>query len=799
MAVCFYITVLVVFTLLSPMRTTDKNDYKNSAKSITKSWMAYLTYTVERWLQNTELTIVQYWQEVRYPVRRLISWCEPTLDHNAYGNETKLQIHIRRWRPCGYGFYHSLNRRHRAMLTWTEIQVYRMYYLHFVFLYFELDDSNDTCQHSALHIMKATISKKKTTWTKISKYCGCREPWNVTIESSMAAFYVNHVNVYRLLNITMKYVTFDRSLKWLYRTDPNVTHIFFASHLVMKVFQIDTVQHQWIIKVDLGFVQRLETLWISRTVKFLHIFDGLKKWFPLVISDRREDVNFNKTINRTTRYFQSHMVLIIDNPVFNDTLMKLTFGRWKIDTFHLRLNTETHFSSSDQIIYSVFSLKPDQGMFPVLIMTFRKFQGWNLGGCNYGGYAIQQNIDDPLISPTTIGPFCSTTSPRYEYTSQNVLPEIVMNNRTAHLIIYGNGLMYAIDLDIEIDVSPCEGMFEPLLMWYPDHGNTRLIPDDVLTTTFATVSLEVLYSNMTPPLYIITFQNISRCFFMQSFSYPNRKRIYYDILLRGDFKTWYYKPPRYIEKWIHGSYGNVWVKFIRLHEKPVWRQFTVSSRMNVLDILQVSFEHYTGEAYDYVNFLTIFTPVKETVSCVNSNDELTTPPKFIKYKGNILATTYKSCFLNMLEAKSTYAYVLNSKLSVHQYTSKSNWYIHFLKVGCDKIPTQEWDTITTRLTVDSQLMTSHTVDFVKDEVYLESRHSSMSFVYRRRQNCTSVVMRYRDVSINLLASYIEMDNHGRARIRVNIITCTEHTLIYIYIYIYIQINSQKFCIAWQIY
>ena len=769
MPMCFYVTALVVLTLVSAKEATDRRDYMNTSTSRAKSWMTYLTYTVKEWLQDTELAMVQYWQEVRHPIRRLISWCEPSLDHNMYSNETKLQIHLRRWGPCGYGFYHLLTIRYSIMVSWAEIQVPSMYYIHFIFLFFEVDDSNNQCHNSALTLMKGTITEDKTTWTEVSRYCGYREPWNATIESSIAAFYINQKNVYRLINMTVKYVTIDRPLSWLYHADPNVTYLYLVEPLQLRIFHNGKFQRQWVIKVYLGFVQRLDTLWIASKVKYLNIFDGLKKWFPLFIFNRRASASFNQTFNCTTQYFQSLMILDVDSTVFNDTLMKLTFRRWKMDIFDLRTNTETYFNSSDQITYSVFSIKPDQGMFSTLYMVFRKFQGWNLGGCNYGGYAIQQNIDDPILIPTIIGPFCSATSPRYEYTSQLLLPQIVMNNRTAHLIIYGYSHMYTIDVVIKIYLSPCEGIFEPLLMWYPDHGNTRLILDDVLSTTFATVSLKVFYSNKTSPLHMISFRNVSKCFYMQTMSYPTRKMIHYDIVFeKGDIQMKYYRPPSYLEEWVHRLYAMIWIKFTRPYERPAWRQFRITSIVKILDIKQLNIEHYTGEAYDYVSYFSVFEPITETVLCLDSDDTPTTPHKLISHKGIIYLTTYMSCMISMDALNATYVYVLQSKLSTQQYTSKSIWYIHYLRVDCIKTSSEGWDVLTTRLTVDHGYVTSHSIDLIKSEVYLESYHNIMSFVYRRRQQCKSVVMRYRDVSVNLLASYIEMNKQGRARIKVNI-------------------------------
>ena len=243
--------------------------------------------------------------------------------------------------------------------------------------------------------------------------------------------------------------------------------------------------------------------------------------------------------------------------------------------------------------------------------------------------------------------------------------------------------------------------------------------------------------------------------------------VYYNILLKkADAVIYHFLPLRYEDSWGHLPYGFISVIFIHDYGEPRMQKFTITNVFSVYDVQRIGIEHYTGEAYDFVIFFAEFTPMKKTLCVSESSNKNEVSKRFIENRGYIYASTYKNCILNMIKANSTYVFALTSKLP-RWYTSKSIWYLHFQKVGCEKNAT-EWDTLTTRLTVDNSHMTSHTVDFIKEEVFLESYHRSLSFVYRKRQPCKEVVLTYRDVSENLLATYIAMDNQHRARIKVNI-------------------------------
>ena len=608
----FLFTLVTLPMTIASMAISDKYDHvENSSLNNTKNWMTYLTYALKNWLHNTMFTNVQYLQEVRYPITHMIEWCKPPQLKEPNSIRRKSIFHYRTWAPCGYLMF-TMDRMKSVedhIVHW--ITVHRLFYIHYVFLTFEVEDSGITCEYSTVYILKPrNMDSLHQSWPVVAGYCGYREPWNITVEASRSVLYIKQINAYRSINITVKYATFHKSLKGFYPPEEKDTHLFLTSHQTLTFTQISKLQHQWVIKVDLGFVQNFKLLWMSEAVHHLNIFDGIKKLFPLFVFNRKESLSFNTTVHCTTQYFQSHIVLGNEYGAINHTLVNITFRIVKLDALYLHHNSRINLKSSSQIIHAVFSLKPFHRSFARLYLRFYEFHGWNWGGCNYGGYAIRQNIDDPILNSSTIGPFCSTSSPRHAYTSHHSQPNYVMNDRLAYLIIYGYGWMYTIDITIKVTSSQCMGILEPLLMWYPDKGKTRTILQDAISTNFAVLSIEFApFDSMGlnhDGLNIITFRNISNCFYIQSLSYPSKKHITYDIFFhRGDTKINLYFPREHDKARLP---GHVTLNFTQNFARPQLKEVTNYGITTIMDLQRLKIMQYTGEAYNYLGFHALIMP-----------------------------------------------------------------------------------------------------------------------------------------------------------------------------------------------
>ena len=321
--------------------------------------------------------------------------------------------------------------------------------------------------------------------------------------------------------------------------------------------------------------------------------------------------------------------------------------------------------------------------------------------------------------------------------------------------------MYTIDISIKVTSRPCVGIIEPILMWYPDKGMTRKISRDVIPNAFAVMSISPFSSTSK----LITFRNISSCFYLQSLSYPNKQHITYDLFFhRGDANINAYFSQEHNKASLP---GNVTLEFTQNFGRPHLKRVINYGTIKIFDLKRLKIMQFTGESYNYLSFRVSITPVLPR-KCADNIIRGTVHGLPI-IDGHVYTTTHKSCFLNMAISNVTYVFVLTSKLS-NWYQVKPIWYIHFQKIKCEEVSTG-WDTITTLLTFTRNRKTSHTVDFTKDEVFLQSYDPSLSFIYRRSQQCDIVVLSYRDVGTNLLASYIPMNNQNslnRARIRVSI-------------------------------
>ena len=426
-----------------------------------KDWIAYLKYTLENELSYLRPTVVQHLTELRYPIRQLINWCKLPRIHNF---DIPIEIrHLRPWLPCGSGLF-QLN-QHVAVHTTHcfRLLVYRMLYIHMMFFKFEMDASGDACIHSSLKIMQPNYENpSQRTWDAVVSYCGYREPWNITFNSHSLAICVKQLNVHRPYNVTFRYISIDRWLGSLYDLGSNETHVNVTSLTDMRISHKDYAKQRWIIRTQIGYVQRFHHLQLSGDLNYFKIYDGLKLWFPLVLFDNMTSGSWN--INSTTSYFMSQVMIKSQyNSIHRSLLLNFTFSIRMLTAIPLQQAEEFRFQSSNQISHKLYSIKPANGLYSGFEYNVSEFRGWNSGNCDYGGYSILQYVDDPIIRPNVLGPFCSATSLRHSFTESNHLSRFLFGNHTTYIIFYAYSYMYTLDIDIIVKTSKCEGI-DPFLV-----------------------------------------------------------------------------------------------------------------------------------------------------------------------------------------------------------------------------------------------------------------------------------------------------------------------------------------------
>ena len=773
------LTVFIIVGIANPLivATSISTIHSTEISYVSKSWMAYLTHSLQKELYHGRQELVQHLREIRKPISYMINWCEPPLTNtNELDSWTDLHMYV--WVPCGYGLIHMNNHGMKKKMFCVMIKVNPIFYLSLMFIKFEMCDSGAACLHSSLNLMKLNNVARK--WVTFAKFCGYRDPWNVTLDLSTLVLCISQYNVYRLNNITFKYISISRAVDL--HQEPNTTNLVLTSSSEMLITHNDNSPAKWMLKVEIGCVLRFERLKLLGPAQNLEIFDGVKTLFPVFMFDEhRNDVigqEFERFLNVSTQYFESHVLFIIDTTIFNSkVVMSLIFRRVILDPKPLHLNTITRVRSQHQITHVTFSLSPEGGKFPNVLFRIRQFQGFNWGGCNFGGYAFKQYVNHPIVSPNMLGPFCSTTSPNHSYTSPHYLSEFGFSSDTTHLILYSYSIMYVIDMDIERGGSSrCEGILDPILMWFSNRSLQKTLDKDVVAFNHTSMALHSMHSNESVPLlHIIKFLHLSSCLVLQSVSFAIHTSISHTFTMptRGDFTLRYYKPPEYHPSLYRQKHGYMMMKFRRPYDDTPWiRNFNETLTVDVYDVSIVDISQYTGAEYDFLTYIIKLIPLSRKDVC--SEDDIRSYHFLHESIPNAFhSLTYNNCGLQLDDANVTYFFVLISKLQTN-YQSSPIWYLEIHKHMCRKPQeSEDYDVLTTRLTVDRFHTTSHSVNLIKDLFYIQTQHSMIGLVYQRRQICSSVFIHYRDVPVKLFASYLFGSRSEIATIQVRYINGTQ--------------------------
>ena len=380
-----------VLAAMAMLVTSNKLVHSRSIGSpnTTKSWIAYLKYSLQKDLYNKRdnivYNIVQYIQEIREPIRYMINWCEPP-DYTAIW----LGAHLQFWAPCGYGAINIYNHNKHYKMPCLHIKINRIFYLHIRFLIFELGDSGEACLHTKLQLMRTKrVTIKLLKWVTFANFCGYREPWNVTVHFNKIALCISYANTYRLSNVSFKYISINRAFVLLHMLELNTTYIEVPTFSKMRIIYKANTAHKWMVKVDIGCVQRFEYLELFGAINYLKLFDGIKEWFPLMVIDHATNGIYVREsrqlyLNITTLYFESHVLLDNAIPGTNKSMsMSLTFRMLKATIKHLTDTNMLRIKSQGKIFQLTLSLDPIDGNFSTIYFKIRQFKGFNWGGCHH--------------------------------------------------------------------------------------------------------------------------------------------------------------------------------------------------------------------------------------------------------------------------------------------------------------------------------------------------------------------------------------------------------------------------------
>ena len=394
----------------------------------------------------------------------LVHWCVP--DKKKPRNENV--NHVRDWLPCGHVQIVQGGTKQYALI---QHQVNSMFHMQFHFQLFEMDFAQMNCVDSSeLLICRRIQNAERKGWLcpRGWRFCGYRQPWLLTVPHNVAFVRLEQVNALHPCNITYAYTLIEKHISKIYLKH-GAKLLFswsppYPSDLINNLRFVETAL-KWVIKVPLGYVQHfihLESYYDDDGI--LEIYEGEERYHR-ILHWHFYYKNFQQ-LDVVSRYFLCNVQYYRRYLYINrkeTAVFSLKYIGKTVKAQYLSVDKIATFNNKGDISYAIYAFEIAEGGFPNVTVTTRTFQGWHQNHCYYGGYLLHHRINtDNLNFVYSQGPFCSKSLPSQPFIGSHGPKSIVFGSFRYYLIVYAFGPLYHIDIDIIMQISKCEGLFEPI-------------------------------------------------------------------------------------------------------------------------------------------------------------------------------------------------------------------------------------------------------------------------------------------------------------------------------------------------
>ena len=204
------------------------------------------------------------------------------------------------------------------------------------------------------------------------------------------------------------------------------------------------------------------------------------------------------------------------------------------------IDSNSTIANNGSILYVAYSLKmaSNEKLYPNVSFNVRRFHGWNDGSCKYGGYLLVEAkyyLDDG--GNYKFGPFCSKSYPTEPFVGTHGPKNIIFGKHELYIILYAFGPLYALDIDLIVVPSVCEGVFElPYSCLNSSRKQQNVVIHDnhnyqvQCSNTILGGIHEVLFAKF-------TFLTVVDCIIIQSIGYSRFEEEHYEILSTVNVKV----------------------------------------------------------------------------------------------------------------------------------------------------------------------------------------------------------------------------------------------------------------------
>ena len=721
-----------------------------SKTNSTKLWFHYLEiYLAKTLTEGWSRNVLTSYKLLSSKTHLIVNWCViSTSDANSLSADDV--IHTQNTtQPCGY--VKIVNGIQPSIITFY-LRTIRQLVVQVSFLLFYMDSFSENCEHvSFVHLCLTG----PTHWRclKSMRFCGYRKPWTLTTSVSLVKVSIVQLNVRYPCNLTFSYTSIEKQRAFVNikyeRSDtlhitgnPMIVRINYAERLI-------GYHGKWRLQQKLGDILRFNYLYACCFVGSIEIYDGFESYYLIA---QKMNLNYSEEIlDVATTYFLATLIFQVKYTLFmshGDRLFILRFVKELVNVQFINTdNFSTTINNQGHLLHKILAFSMTTGGYPNLSVVVRTFKGWNDDMCSFGGYSFTHKIETSLISLNyDQGPFCNGQAPSVPFIGTHGPKHIVFGSFQYYFTIYAFGPWYDIDIDVIINRSFCEGLFEPMHMCasaLQSYNNSRQdnhkLMSYVNTSNYDIFCFGVSRANYTIS-YTLDMVNIRQCLIFQMTSLLQSNFQTYKVKATMNMNITFTVGPKHLS-----SYEITANRFIRLYfgkiddvaNSTIIQSSYMSSQTNVDSLKVELLEHqqhlglYATLVFDVINLNRSCSRVQSSRSYINEQSLIGK-----EEVGIVEVSSYckKFLFVNQL------FYVFNSQMSEQKMNRVYYMYSYF-ESNCSS-------GLFNSLTARYESRIYHSVEAIYKRLHLSHCIKSVTFMVYNRKKCL-FIMEYRIQQIKL--------------------------------------------------
>ena len=372
--------------------------------------------------------------------------------------------------------------------------------------------------------------------------------------------------------------------------------------------------------------------------------------------------------------------------------------------------------------------------------------------------------NDSQLEPQTLGPYCTDTEPNHPLTGTDGLDYLVFGDSTVDLIIYANGPLYTIDMEVVVSESSCVGVVSPI--WLCSFSKYEMNAKYVMKFPSYSVLCESEGITGTRQ-FVISFLQISQCVIIQSIGNETTQTFLFEVIAHIHFRLTMKLKKDVLLPHQHTIFSNwalIYKQDNRRVESVLLKNTTVLSKQHISSVSYTTTSLYKMIYYTYSLYVA---PRDANISCVDtqmlthkmSESLLIADMKYIVQLQHFCgAGVYKDKgnYLFWFTVRSITSQMLF--LQVIPSSCQSNNHTHDVIVACPDSPS------------------CYALDLLDPVFHLYSTIMRRTYRYERVSLCSTFTIEYIFVRYNIIATRSPPDFKT-----IYVRMFTTHSQIFVYV------------------